>query len=332
MKTLLERSWYRYWHPLTWLLYPLSLIFCLLVALRRSLYRLGVFSQRTFDVPVIVVGNITVGGSGKTPMVAWLASYLQSRGYKPGIISRGYGSNKLAQPKDVTPSCDAETAGDEPLLLAQKTDIPVVIFHDRVLACEHLLSNHQVDIVISDDGMQHYALARDIEIAIIDGVRGFGNGLCLPAGPLRETISRLNHVTITIANTAPHPLADTTMQLLGDEVVNLKTERRIGLHEFDGSEVNAVAAIGYPKRFFNDLGRYGIHTIEHPFPDHHRFVADDLIFDNDADTIMTEKDAMKCRAYADEKMWYRPVEASFDATFEQLLNRKLEKCIEQKHT
>ena len=195
----LQRLWYQR-SPWILLLLPLSGLFCLLVWLRRKGYALGVFPSYALDVPVLVVGNITVGGTGKTPLVAWIAEYLQTLGYQPGIVSRGYGGKAQHWPQQVRPDSDPVMVGDEAVLLARQCHCPMAVGPDRVATAQSLVEHHQVDIVISDDGLQHYALRRDVEIAVIDGVRRFGTGYCLPAGPLRESMARLKQVDLLVAN------------------------------------------------------------------------------------------------------------------------------------
>ena len=329
----LERYWYRS-TPLGLVLYPLSLLFRLVVALRRGLYRAGVFGTVTLPVPVVVVGNITVGGTGKTPLVLWLANFLRERGLRPGIISRGYGGRAGAA-QGVTAASDPATCGDEPLLLAQRGEAPVWVGTNRAAAARALLDAHpECDVIVSDDGLQHYRLGRDIEIAVVDGTRGIGNGLMLPAGPLREPPSRLTTVDAIIINAsqpsgvgfrakAPAAFA---MTLQNRGFYNLlNPDHQAAPELFQNRRVHAVAGIGNPRRFFEHLHRLGITFTAHPFPDHYPFSARDLAF-GDADfVVMTEKDAVKCRSFATEKDWALQVDAEIDPAFGELIMKKLGK-------
>ncbi|MDZ4261024.1 MAG: tetraacyldisaccharide 4'-kinase [Pseudomonadota bacterium] len=312
MKPLVQQ-WYSARAPL-WLL-PLSWLFLVLVKVRRLAYKTGLLRSFRLPVPVIIVGNISVGGTGKTPLVAWLVKALQQAGYRPGIISRGYGGQAQQWPQQVLPDSDPLLVGDEPLLLAQRCGCPVVAAPDRVLAARQLLEHSNCNILISDDGLQHYRLQRDIEIVVVDGARRFGNGHCLPAGPLREPVSRLKQVDFVVANGAAMS-GEVAMQLVpGALVALLDGDETASLAELHGQQVHAVAGIGNPARFFALLKQHGLSVIEHPFPDHHHFVVDDLFFADKLPVLMTEKDAVKCRRYADARMWYLPVEAQLDDSF-----------------
>lgn len=270
------------------------------------------------DAPVVIVGNISVGGSGKTPLVAYLVKLLQKHGYRPGIVSRGYGGQATGWPLAVSARSDPALVGDEPVLLARRCACPVVVAPDRVKAARQLLERYHCDIVVSDDGLQHYRLQRDIEIAVVDGVRRFGNGFCLPAGPLREMPERLRSVDFVVVNGAATG-AETAMTLSGANAVNLGNPAKTRqLAEFAAMPVHAVAAIADPGRFFKSLRRYGIKCIEHPFPDHHHFTAGELDFPADAPILMTEKDAVKCIPFTHigARAWYVPVDAELTAEFE----------------
>jgi tetraacyldisaccharide 4'-kinase len=320
----LERQWYRV-TPLHLLLLPVSLVFGLLAAIRRALYRNGILGSEKLQVPVIVVGNITVGGSGKTPLTLWLAHQLIEQGWHPGIISRGYHSTG-SSPRAVSPLDTAEVVGDEPLLLAQRRLCPVWIGRDRPAAGRALLSAHpECDVLISDDGLQHYRLHRDAEIAVVDGMRRFGNGFLLPAGPLRELPSRLCKVDAVVINGGEIKGNEYPMQLEGSVFHNLldpDTVKRAP--DFHGKRLHAVAGIGHPRRFFDQLKKLGLVAQIHSFPDHHRYVPADLAF-GDADAIlMTEKDAVKCSAFASKKCWVLRVEAQLDPI---LIHRILERII-----
>lgn len=317
----------RHWQnvgPLAILLFPLSLVFRLVVALRRTAYRIGVLRQRRADCPVIVVGNITVGGSGKTPLVIWLCQWLQEQGFRPGIVSRGYGGRARHWPQQVRPDSDPGVVGDEAVLLARRCQRPVCVGPDRPAAIEALLRHTDCDIVISDDGLQHYAMARDIEIAVIDGERRFGNGLMLPAGPLREPVSRLKSIDLVICNGQPAP-GEFAMRMRHPQLQALAGNGELqDIDQFHGMRMRAVAGIGNPARFFSMLRRFGLQVEAHAFPDHHAFVADDLHFEESLPLLMTEKDAVKCRRIVTGDAWAVRVEAQPDAPFVHRLGSLLE--------
>ena len=309
-------------------LVPLSWLFRLLVALRRQAYRSGVFTSHRIARPVIVVGNLTVGGSGKTPFVIWLAGQLHAAGYWPGIVSRGYGGKASHWPQQVRPDSDTSVVGDEAVLIVRRTGCPMAVGPDRVAACRALLKYHDCDVIISDDGLQHYSLQRDLEVVIIDGVRRFGNGFCLPAGPLREPPSRLKTVDLVVLNGGFPRSGETLMQLEGNTLCNPAEPTRCQpLSSLRGKTVHAVAGIGNPARFFARLREVGMQVEEHPFPDHYRFTAQDLVFNDDKPVVMTEKDAVKCQQFAMPHHWYLPVTAQlengFAARLLQLLKRKI---------
>lgn len=302
--------WYKP-HWLSLLLLPLSMIFLLVTFIRRQLYRLGLLSSYRAPVPVIVVGNITVGGTGKTPLVVYLVTLLRAKGYKPGVVSRGYGGRASEYPLAVQPDSFAGTAGDEPVLIARRCRCPVVVDPNRRRAVRYLMATSACDVIISDDGMQHYALKRDIEIAVIDGQRRFGNYLPFPAGPLREPVPRLNQADLIVCNGEPKVLPPTwqVMGLSFGTVRRVSDDREIGtIEDYRGRQVHAVAGIGNPARFFNQLTAAGLDVLEHSFGDHHRFVREDICFDDDLPVLMTEKDAVKCRDWATDKHFYIAVD------------------------
>lgn len=310
------------------LLLPLSWLFALTVALRRALYRAGIFAVRRVDVPVIVVGNITVGGVGKTPLVIALVQRLRAAGYKPGVVSRGYGGNAHVWPQPVRVDSDTRVVGDEAVLIVRHTGCPMAVAPDRVAAANALLKHADCDVIIADDGLQHYALARDVEIAVIDGVRRYGNGCFLPAGPLREPRSRLQEVDFVVAQGIAGQ-GEWGMKLVFDGVHNMADERCVEITEFRGQTVHAVAGIGHPRRFFDQLKGAGVNIIEHEFPDHHAFRTADFSFADGRPILMTEKDAVKCRAYADQNFWYIRAQAQIDDAFsaqvvERLKQRRAE--------
>lgn len=294
------------------LLWPLSLLFGIAVRLRRLAYRRGWRPSWQVSAPVIVVGNITAGGAGKTPLVIWLVDVLRAAGYRPGIVSRGYGGRSPDWPRRVAVDSDPREVGDEPVLLARRCRCPVVVAPDRVAAAQRLLADYPCDVILCDDGLQHYRLARDIEIAVMDGTRGLGNGFLLPAGPLREPPERLASVDFMVSNGAARAGAF-PMTLLGEQAVNLAAPTLTRpLASFRGGPVRAVAGIGNPARFFSLLRNFGIHALAHPFPDHHPFTAADLDFGDCLPILMTEKDAVKCQSLARDACWYVPVAARVD--------------------
>lgn len=321
-KTWLDRYGYSL-NLVAVLLWPFSLLFSIAVRMRRQLYQLKLLKSAPVSAPVIVVGNISVGGAGKTPLVAQLVILLRESGYDPGVISRGYGGQSKEWPRHVTLDADPRQVGDEPVLLAKRCGCPVVVGPDRVAAARALLANHNCNVIVSDDGLQHYRLQRDIEIAVVDGWRRLGNGACLPAGPLREPPSRLRTVDFVVGNGAARG-GEYLMSLRGDTVVNLADALvSAALSSFQKSTVHAVAGIGDPQRFFDHLRHARLRLIEHPFPDHHLFRAEDLRFPEDFPVLMTEKDAIKCRTFANEDWWYAPVSAHLDPEFEEQLLKKL---------
>lgn len=300
---------------ITWLLAPLSVLFWLVSQLRRWLYRKKIFASYRSPVPVLIVGNISVGGNGKTPVVVWLVEQLQQRGINVGVISRGYGGKNKQFPQLVTAQSDPELMGDEPVLIAQRTNVPVAISPNRQQSIELLLSHFSLDLIIADDGLQHYALDRDIEWVVIDGERLFGNGFVLPAGGLRELPSRLQSVQAVICNGKSANVANEhLMQLLPDHAINLKTGQAKPLVDFSGKKVVALAGIGYPPRFFSMLENYGILlSQQHSFTDHQPYTKEilDSLSVGNIPLLMTEKDAVKCTEFAHENWWYVPVSAKF---------------------
>ena len=320
----LESLWYRN-SPLSLLLMPLSWLFCAVALCRRWAYRAGLRKVERMDVPVIVVGNISVGGTGKTPMVAWLVNLLRQQGYHPGIVSRGYGGAAKHWPQQVRPDSDPRMVGDEAVLLARRCRCPMAVGPDRPAAARALLQHTDCDIIVSDDGLQHYRLGRDVEIAVVDGVRRFGNGRCLPAGPLREPVSRLRSVDLVIVNGTAGP-REYALTLKPGKLHKLRDPHKTcPLAKLRGQRVHAVAGIGNPRRFFELLKSHGLEVIEHPFPDHHPYRSEDLRFDGGGDdelpVLMTEKDAVKCQPFAAANHWYLPVDAQLDERVPQILLR-----------
>ncbi len=319
----LEQYWYRIGLPHL-LLWPLGLIFRLLAALRCTLYRAGLLHSMRLPVPVIVVGNISVGGTGKTPLVLTLAHQLIERGMHPLIVSRGHGSDD-SEPRAVLPDSDARNAGDEPLLMARRRLCPVWVGKDRVAAAQAgLKANPQCDIVLCDDGLQHYRLHRDFEVAVIDGERRFGNGLLLPAGPLREPVARLRTVDVVVVNGGEAAKGEYAMKLEGAVFYNLRNPaHNVTASHFRELHNHAVAGIGNPPRFFRHLESLGIPFTPHPFPDHHPYRPEELAFADCDALLLTEKDAVKCAAFADERYWVLRVDARIDQALTAHILRKI---------
>jgi tetraacyldisaccharide 4'-kinase len=315
----LEDAWYREMY-VSAMIMPLSMLYIDVIRLRRWLYKMGLMHSTRLPVPVIIVGNLTVGGTGKTPLVVWLVEFLRKHGYQPGVISRGYAGKTEPTPQIVTVDSNPALVGDEALLLAQHCDCPVVVNSDRPAAALHLLANFPCNVIIADDGLQHYALQRDIEIAVIDGQRRFGNGYCLPAGPLREPQTRLKEVDLIVTNGGTAELdGEFLMHCRGDALINLFSGEHKLLAELSGQACRAIAGIGNPQRFFSQLASAGLSCETIAFPDHHAFVAADLKFKDGKPLIMTEKDAVKCRAFAQPNHWYLPISAELPERFSQQL-------------
>lgn len=307
------------------LLLPLSFLYCAVTALNRYLYRKGWRHVESFDVPILVVGNITVGGTGKTPLVVRLAQALQQRGWRPGIVTRGYGGRAPSWPQFVGANSSPDVVGDEPVLLARRSGVPVVSDPNRPRGVRALLDKN-CNVILSDDGLQHYRLRGDVALVVVDGERRFGNDRCLPAGPLREPVRRLAAFDTRIAH-GKSVSEEWSMQLapIAFRRVGANADQR-PLNAFAGHTVHAVAGIGYPARFFKQLRELGVEPIEHPFPDHHRFQEHDLQFADGGDIIMTEKDAVKCERFATERLWFLAVEAKIDAALVDWLEERLRKC------
>lgn len=309
----MENFWYGK-HPFRWILWPIAFIYKLVTQLRRIIIER--FYQQSFPIPLIVVGNLTVGGVGKTPLVIELAKQLQAKGLRVGVVSRGFGSKITQFPHEISLDEDANQVGDEPLLIAKQANCPVVIAPKRVQAVQYLLDQYNSQIVISDDGLQHYAMGRAIEIVVIDGLRQLGNGLCLPAGPLREDVSRLATSDFIVVNEGAWPGAH-PMVLQPGELTHLATGQVVSINAVKGS-IAAVAGIGHPQRFFNTLQHLGIEFKQYPFPDHHTFHQEELQFEEQS-VIMTEKDAVKCQSFAENTWYFLPVEAKLSDSFWQSL-------------
>jgi len=317
----LPRLWYRKQLAVSlYPLLPLSWLFRALVQIRRWLYGLGAMRSCRLPVPVIVIGNVTVGGSGKTPLVLWLVEELRAQGWQPGIISRGYGGSDVGV-RFVETNSDSSVVGDEPLLLARRSGVPVVVGRDRVAAGLALLAAHpECNVVVSDDGLQHYRLQRAVELVVFDG-RGGGNQRMLPAGPLREPMQRLNSATGVIWNcdASQRPRHAVTppqfrMTLSGQRFSDLKNPvRQCSTADLRGRRLYAIAGIGDPARFFTQLAELELEVEAHPFPDHHRYRVEDLAFARDGVLLMTEKDAVKCAAMDLGEAWVLPIAATIEA-------------------
>lgn len=327
LRGFLSKIFNHIWYSRTWPRYtlmPLMWLYHAAILLRSYAYGRGWKPSNRYPVPVIVVGNITVGGSGKTPLVIWLVDFLRKAGYKPAIITRGYRGKASSWPQQVRPDSDPVVVGDEAVLLARRCDCPIAVGPDRSASVEALLQHTDCNIIISDDGLQHYALERDIEIAVVDAVRRYGNGCLLPAGPLREPVERLEKVDFIVSNGIAER-GEYAMNLRLDTACNLVTGEARELNKFIDTTVNAVAGIGNPKRFFSALQQQGLKLYEHAFADHHHFKAHDLEFDNTAPVLMTEKDAVKCKRIAHSHYWYVPIEAELNKHFGPRLLAALEK-------
>ena len=331
----INRLWYRSsWRWAAWLLAPLAGLFALLAGLRRFSYRAGLIRSRHPGVPVIVVGNLTVGGSGKTPFVIWLAQQLSQRGRKVGIVSRGYGGTQRA-PVRLPDSADPSRYGDEPVLIQAATGLPVAIALVRSQAAALLVAGDAVDVIVCDDGLQHYALRRDFEIAVVDGQRGLGNGWLLPAGPLRELRSRLRAVDAVVVRDAGASGVPGLGELAGDFVAMrlvlggirsllTDTAELTDVAQWRGRTVHAVAGIGMPERFFAALRAAGLAVLERAAPDHHPWSARELNFGDGLPVLMTGKDAVKCRGFAQPHWYSVDLRAEIPpAQAEQLLTRLL---------
>lgn len=302
---------------------PLAALYAGGAGLRRIAYARGWRRAYRAPVPVVVVGNLFVGGAGKTPLVIWLARAALARGFRPGVVLRGYGGAASDWPRLVGPESDPALIGDEAVLIARRAGVPVVAGPDRAAAVRRLLAEGGCDLVLADDGLQHYRLARDAEIAVIDAARGLGNGRCLPAGPLREPPSRLDDVDLVIGNGAPAGPNGLCYRLAPESL--RRVDGGDGAAPEPGERVHAVAGIGHPERFFATLEELGYLVARHAFPDHHRYREADLDFGDAQPVIMTEKDAVKCGAIARADLWCLPVTATPDArtadALEALLTR-----------
>jgi tetraacyldisaccharide 4'-kinase len=328
----LQRVWYeRAPFVLFLVLIPLSLLFAAIAALRRCAFRMGLLRVVRVGCPVLIVGNVSVGGTGKTPLVIWIAEHLAALGCRVGIVTRGYGGRGTVWPQYVTPESPAGEVGDEAVLLACRTHAIVVAGPDRVAAAKQAIE-HGANVIVSDDGLQHYRLGRDAEVVVIDAQRGFGNRWLLPAGPLREPISRVRQADIVIETMRTRTGARTLADSVGAEhalldALNLRTGERRSLASFAGEKLHAVAGIGHPEAFFAMLRAHGIELDARALADHAELRASDVAFDDTAPVLMTEKDAVKCRAFANERHWAVPLTVRFSDRDEHRLIAVLEKLV-----
>ncbi|WP_419793118.1 tetraacyldisaccharide 4'-kinase [Serratia fonticola] len=310
------------------LLLPLSWLYGLVSGLIRLSYRCGLRKSWRAPVPVVIVGNLTAGGNGKTPMVIWLVEQLQQRGYRVGVVSRGYGGKSAVYPLVLDAQTTTRQAGDEPVLIFQRTGAPVAISPKRAEAVQALLNQGKLDLIITDDGLQHYALQRDFELVVIDGVRRFGNGWWLPAGPMRERVSRLKTVDACVANGGVAQPGEIAMKLQAQDAVNIASGERRPAIELP--HVVAMAGIGHPPRFFATLEKLGVEVErEVAFADHQEYNHGQLaaLASQGQTLLMTEKDAVKCRAFARPDWWYLPVEAVLPTEQAERLLQGIQKLI-----
>jgi tetraacyldisaccharide 4'-kinase len=312
LRKFIESCWYG-GSGGAYLLVPFAWVYGLITTIRRSLYASGLLRSPELPVPVIIVGNITVGGTGKSPIVAWLAQQLTNAGYKPGIVSRGYGGSHSGGPLLVDTESNAELVGDEPLMLAQLTGCPVCICADRVAAV-NAVAEHGATVVIADDGLQHYRLRRSVELVVVDGQRGFGNGKLLPAGPLRENLQRIEQADALLVNGGSAAIDGVDFKLVSGDLLSVAGSESRPLEEFAGQRVWAVAGIGNPRRFYSMLTSAGLEVDPVDVEDHGKYPLESLLARRDQPILMTQKDAVKYSSSAPMNSWYLPVEVEFSAT------------------
>jgi tetraacyldisaccharide 4'-kinase len=329
-----QAAWLEAWytgHPALTLLLPLSLLYGTLARLRRMAYAGGLLRQVRLPVPVVVVGNLTLGGTGKTPLTIWLARHLVAAGWRVGIVSRGYGGHASEWPQQVRGDSDPGVVGDEAVLIARRTGVPMAVAPERVAAARALIEACGCNLILSDDGLQHYALARDIEIAVVDGVRRLGNRHCLPAGPLREPQSRLKAVDLIVTQGLAER-GEFAMSYRPLGIYPLRPGQPLGLDHLRGQRVHCVTGIGNPQGFFALVRSLGAQVIPHAYPDHHEFAPEELQFEDADLVLMTEKDAVKCERFATARLWYLPVEASLPPVFAQRFDNLLRTCAHGQET
>ena len=312
-------------NPIALLLWPVSLVYCAIASLRRIAYANGFFSVTRFSKPIIAVGNLTVGGTGKTPFTIWLANHLREHGFRPGVVSRGYGRRDISNTLMVYSDSDPEEVGDEPFVIARRTKIPVAVAKKRSDAVRLLLDKTDCNIFVCDDALQHYSLAADLSIALIDAKSRFGNGFCLPAGPLREPRSRLDSVALKLIKGEGQG-EEHLMRYEIAQVVNVKDNENRQTAEFlIDRKITAVAGIANPESFFDMLQNLGMELTRISFPDHHHFTEKDFdsIDHGDVDLVMTEKDAVKCREFARDNWWYVEIDTKISDQFVAALSDRI---------
>lgn len=297
---------------------PLSWVYRFFFTIRKLCYQVGIFSSYKAKVPVIVVGNLTVGGTGKTPLVIYLVELLREQGYSPAVISRGYSGDAPSYPFEVTAKTPVEQSGDEPALIVKRTKVPMVVGPNRGANIDLLLASNEVDVIVSDDGLQHFALQRDIEVCLVDDTVPTNNQSLLPAGPYREPLSRLKTVDMIVHHQQKFSALDKGrfgMALVANEALFLNEKKQDQKALSKSDVIHAVAGIGNPQRFFNTCKLQGYQVQEHAFPDHYHFQADDLEFNDGRAVLMTEKDAVKCQYLKGDNLWYLPVDAQLSEGF-----------------
>lgn len=306
----------KHWYDINLLslaLWPISILFRFLASVRRLLFKTGFLKSWRSPIPVIVVGNISVGGTGKTPVVIALVEWLKTEGYKPGVISRGYGGADRSKPELLQAKSEPNDVGDEPVVIARRTGVPVCVYHRRVESAMRLLDASDCDVLIADDGLQHYALQRDLEIIVIDAQKLHGNGFCLPAGPLREPVSRIDGQSFALYNRTEEVQDGQSFTLRPGNFIALDNSLEQSAGEFNGREVLACVGTASPERFFDTLSCLGMNFKKRVFPDHHRYEVDDFANSTNLPIVMTEKDAVKCRKFGLKNAWYLPVETNLPA-------------------
>ena len=307
-----------------WLMFPLSVLYCVVMSLRRESYESGLIKTHRIDLPVFVVGNLSVGGTGKTPLVIWIANKFAENGLRPAVISRGYGGRAKEFPFVVYPNTPAALSGDEPVMISRTLGCPVVIDPDRVAAANWLVENGLCDVIISDDGLQHLALGRDLEFAVITSDKIAGNGFCLPAGPLREGSGRLKSIDVVVSRQQGSKLTSHFMNLHPGECARLDNPAmRLPLSAFWKTPVHVIAGIGNPESFFESLMTAGLDIIPHAFPDHYDYTPVDISFSDGLPVLMTEKDAVKCTEFANRNCWAVTVSVEVDEGILEIIMKKI---------
>ena len=319
IQNIVQNIWYKKkLNILLKFLLPLSILYYLIISIRKFFYKHSILPRVRLKVPIVIIGNITVGGTGKTPVVICLVNLLKANGFNPGVISRGYKSS-AKQNSIVNVDSSPLLVGDEPVLIAKRTNCPVVVGKNRVKAAKYLIEQFSVDLVISDDGLQHYALQRDLEVIVIDGRRRFGNGYCLPLGPLRELPIRLRQADLLLVNGGEPLAGEHKIEFSSGKIYNLKQqEKNYDLLTLKNNKIHAIAGVGCPEKFFDYLKVKGLDIIPHVFSDHYSFKKEDLEFQDNYPILMTEKDAIKCQSFAKSNYWFLPIEIKLSLEQEQL--------------